>query len=407
MPFGDDISYGTAGASTPDFYTAFAQPLVKWANVQNRAYVHIEHPKYGGEVSGSWHTALTNAINDIEQSTQNTGTDSAQHGGTVLFGPHRYRFTAGVNIATKNNLRFVGTAGKDSISGGAGFGTSLYCATNGMTLFNLDNSAGSVNHWGPTFENLNFNAIWAPTGTKFIVISNVNHGLIRNCSFNAGSRQVENIGGGGAGGDTSYWRIEWSTFAAYSDIALIPPVGTITAVNFFNGTSGSWAIKTGSGYANALIKHVKVDSTANGVWVQGYKAVYEDLQLEATAIGLRIDKDTAVAFSGEHNVFREVHCTGRLGTETAIQITSNVSNFNRIDGFSHSGVGTILDDQSGGDWWGVGQWNDDGPPYLKLPRRYFGATPGTPANGAYIWVGTDGYVRFKGTDGVEKSAGSI
>src|SRR5215217_6170752 len=115
---------------------AYADAVREWFNAFNGCYAHIEDPQFGGQQSGSWHTALQNAINAIEQDTSNTGTDSASMGGTVLFNPHRYRFTAGVNLATKWDIRFLGTGGQDSLSGGGGFGTSLYCATNGMTLFN-------------------------------------------------------------------------------------------------------------------------------------------------------------------------------------------------------------------------------------------------------------------------------
>jgi hypothetical protein len=361
--------------------------LQDWFNAMNGACVHLEDPQFGGEVSGSWHTALGNVRDAIEQDEVG---DGGALGATILHGPRRYGFTQEVEWGTKRAIKFQGVAGRSSVDGGRGFGTAYYAKTASQRILDFDNSAGAVNHWGPLFVDMNFNGVLQPTTADLVRIFNCNHWGFTRCSFNYG-RNLLQIGVRAAGGDpgaldSSYGLMEHVNFNNYTNRGWLMDVGQCAGlgINFNSSTSGAWGMEVGPYVANMGLYKLKTDGIANGIWNKGYANLYSMVNAESSKIGFQFDRDTGVGFSGANNVLHEYHATGSIGDEVGLRITANVNAYNEIQGYLHQGLGTILDDLSGGWWFGHGRFFDSEAPIWKFPSRT--THPPTPARGAYMYA---------------------
>jgi hypothetical protein len=364
--------------------------LRPWFNAFNGAYAHVEDPQFGGEVSGSWHTAFQNAYNAVDQSLA----DDGQFGGTVLLGPRRYGFTAEVECGSRYGIGFLGSSvGRSAVDESRGYGSAVYAKTASMRLFDCDASAGAVNHWGPLFQNMTFSGVDHKTTATLVRILNTNRWGFINCSFIWGQDQLyvdfdATPGGAPGSTDASYGFMAFCDFWNYNQrgLRLLGGQGKFYGLNFFQGVAGSWAIETGGYVANAVFEGMKLDTDpGNGIWSKGYANTFSDIGIEGATVCLRIDKDAGVAFAGHDNVFREIHCTGRDSGDFGIDITSTAG-VNRIDGFYHQGyTGTqFFADASGGKWWGSGMFTDSEAPIFKLPNRT--SHPSTPVGGAYLYA---------------------
>lgn len=392
MAFARTLAQPVSGATG---VIAWHDSLQDWFNAHNSAYAHVEDPQFGGEVSGSWHTAFQNAYNAVDQDLA----DSGQYGGTVLVGPRRYGFTAEVECNSRKAIGFLGASlGRSILDESRGWGSAVYAKTASMRLFDADASAGAVNHWGPFFQNMTFSGVDHKTTATLVRILNTNHWGFHNCAFTWGNDQLyvdfdATPGGDPGATDASYGHLSRVTFSNYNNRGLRLLGGQCKAydLQFFldpvaTGVgASSWAIETGGYVANAVFEGLKLDTLANGIWSKGYANTYSDIGIEGATVALRIDKDAGVSFSGHDNVYREIHCTGRDAGDFGIDITSTAG-INRIDGFYHQGyTGTqFFADASGGKWWGTGMFTDSEAPITKLPNRT--SHPSTPVGGAYLYA---------------------
>lgn len=398
MGYGRTIPLAVQGAGDP---VAWANEVREWFLPYTGLYVHIEDPDFGGEVGGSWHTALQNAVNRIEQDdTDPAGT----YGGTVILGPRRYGLTAEVEISARKALRILGSGGgRSATDESRGFGSALYAKTAGMRIIDCDSSGGAVNHHGPLFENVTFSGVDQKTTATLVRILNTNHWGFLNCAFIWGNDQVyvdfdATPGGDPGAADVSYGVMLRCSFWNYNNRALrlLGGQGKFYDLQFFGGAAGSWAIETGGYSANAVFQGLKLDVGNNGIWSKGYANSFCNIGVEGAEVALRIDKDPGVTFSGHDNLFQEIHCTGRTSTAIGIDITSTAG-INRIDGFYHQGyTGTnFFQDASGGKWWGTGMFTDSDAPIMKLPNR--SGHPPTPQGGVYLYaIGGEGYMKDTG-----------
>lgn len=378
---------------------AWHDTLQNWFNAKNKVTAQLEDSQFGGEVGGSWSTALQNAINEIEQ------TEPGIMGGQIQVYPDQHRLNSTVTLTGKKSIGIVGAGGPSHIDGGAGFGASFYAGTSGMTMIQHAATSG-LNHWGPYFEGINFVSNLFQN-TTLVDLQSVNHWKFRRCSFNYGGTQLKVDGrlDLGAGGDASYGHLDDVTFSHYTNYGLYIVSGQCKAhdLKWFEGVSGSWAIRLDGQVANATFLGLKLDTLANGVWCKGYANVFYGLHCEGSAIGLRLDKDAAVGFSGHDNEVYNLHTTFRGAGEVGVDVTTAVSGYNAIHGYYWQGTGaaTITDPNGKLLVSGLNDGSGDilGGAILKLPNR--NADPPTPTNGA-VFYAKAGRAWVKGTDGVAR-----
>lgn len=360
---------------------SWANGLAEWFDVFNRVETHIEDPKHGGAVGGSWTQALQNAIDSIEQA------DPGVMGGIVRAGPRQYGFAGPVNYSNKKLIGIVGTGGRSSgIEGNRGFGgTSFYCMTSGMTLLNVDASGLAVNHWGPFWERINFNSVDFQN-TTLVKIQNTNHFALVNCSFNYGLNQlvIDARIDLSAAGDASYGYLANTRFAHYSGRGVLLTSGQVKAYDtvWFNDLTGGWGVEVGGYAANAEWFGGKFDSPGGGIWDKGYANDYYGFGMESTNPGFRLDKDAAVAFSGHHRNLYGIKCTGHAGTEVGIDHTTSAG-YDFLNGYVHQGLATPIADSSG-KLMVVTAADAAGEPLIKLPNRT--GDPATPVSGAVLYA---------------------
>jgi hypothetical protein len=169
--------------------------------------VKVHHGATGTN-SGDDSVAINAAVNAVPQSGNTTG-------GTIWFGSGKYLCLSTINLSAKNGIRLLGpgvVSHNEAITSGRG--AMLVAGTADMTLVTVDNGTGSVYHWGPHIDGLNFrdNIGGTGTGVTLLYIRTTNRGTVRNCSFRgigSGTGTVAITGDWGSSSlDFAWWKFD-------------------------------------------------------------------------------------------------------------------------------------------------------------------------------------------------------
>lgn len=380
-----DLTVGTAGAATPDFYTAWTHPVRDWVNAKNQVTIQLEDRQFGAlpAAGADWGPRLNTIINQIEQTPPYTGA-------TIECYPEAKKISTTVELGGK---KYIGIRSASHASGGifagTGYGASFYMGTSGMTMFKHTNQ-GSVNHWGPFFEGITFSAEDFPTTGTLVLLENVNQYGFRDCVWIKGATQlaISDVGVG----DAAYGLLERTTFTDYSSVGLDLRNGSMLKsydLKAFNGVAGSWAIKLAGAALQCKFFGIKLDTLAGGLWNKGHLNSFYGFSGEGCSVHLRQDKDTTIAYSGQLNRYYDVNTSFRnTAGEVGVDVTSDVNGYNMIVGYNPWGTlgagGSAFNDPNGKMMVMSDNWHDGNGPLLYLPSR--AAHPGTPPAGAFVYA---------------------
>jgi hypothetical protein len=222
----------------------------------------------------------------------------------------------------------------------------------------------------------------------------VNNWGFDHCSFVKGATQLKvtprlDLD---SANDASYGELRRVTFANYSSRGIDMAGGGMAKgfdLNFFDGATGSWAWELGAEAAQGIYGGIKIDCPgAGGIWNKGYMNAFYGISTEGCSVGLRQDKDTGVAWSGQANEYHGLRTLFRAAAgEIGWEVTTNVTQVNGIYGWTPWGTvgagGSAWVDPNGLMMVVSEQWDDGMGPVLKLPSRF--AAPAAPGAGGLLY----------------------
>lgn len=255
------------------------------------------------------------------------GNNAGKIGGTVFFPEGRYQFSGQVTVPKA--VRLLGNAGGRVGTEGTSdaVGTAFICATSGMTLLILNDSATGANlvQVGPSVERINFYGQNSGYNCRFVYAPNVNRWTIRDCGFKWGSVGVEGdsrANSGVDGGDCSWWQVDNCTFVECAvGVKCTSASGLLTGGDFTDCGTGIDLYGTS---APMKVVGAKMDvSGANGIGIRcrAYNCIFVACYFEITtngATGMVVGPDPDVSYSGNDNVISACGFYGRGSAPQAV-----------------------------------------------------------------------------------------
>jgi hypothetical protein len=409
MPWRRDLTVGTAGATTPDFYTAWTHPVRDWINAKNQATVQLEDRQFGTlpGTGADWGPRLNAIINEIEQTDPLVGA-------TIQCYPEQKKISTTVDAFTgKKYIAFESASkGSNSLFASRGYGASFYTGTSGMTMFRHGPppSTNGLNHWGPFFDGITFASGDFPTNTTLLLIEAANYWGLRDCAFAYGNVQlkIDSRLDINSGYDASYGHLNRVVFNHYNSRGLHMVNGMVKAtdLSWHQGVTGSWGMQLDGDVANAAFFGLKWDTLANGLLCRGYANSFFHCAMEGALVALRLEKDPAVSYSCQANRFFDLHTTFRgAAGEIGVQVDTDVTGYNTVVEHlpwgSPGAGGAVIQDPNGNLRILTDSYIDGNGPMIRELERF--AAPPTPPAGVGLLYYRSGAWRVMHSDGVERS----